>query len=126
MSFQLAPYRVLAKNTHGWHILHLGDDRVQFDFGPFAFAVSRAGFQLIHGLAEAALSAPQHAGCIAHVSVERSVWFDPQQMCLLVVFDGMVLRFRPHELLAFTRLCREAAGVLGVTPGSLPGAGTLN
>ena len=34
MSFDSAPYRTLASNGRNWHILQLGDGRVQLDFGP--------------------------------------------------------------------------------------------
>jgi hypothetical protein len=118
MAFHHAPYTVLARNGRNWHILQLGDGRVQLDFGPFAVAFRREAFQLLHGLAEAALKGPTLAGCIAHAGAERSIWFDSQQGALLLAFDGTVLRFLPHELVAFTSLCREAGAALVASPGS--------
>lgn len=126
MSFRLAPYQLLARNGRNWHILQLGDGRVQLDFGPFAVAFARDAFQLLHGLAEAALKRPTVAGCIAHAGAERSVWFDPQQGALLLAFDGCLLRFQPHELVAFASLCREAGAKLALGPATPPSAGTFN
>ncbi|MCG8353070.1 MAG: hypothetical protein MI924_35340 [Chloroflexales bacterium] len=126
MSFDSAPYRTLASNGRNWHILQLGDGRVQLDFGPFAVAFYRDSFQLLHGLAEAALKAPLILGCIAHAGFARSIWFDPQQGALSLAFDGVVLRFLPHELVAFTSLCREAGAELEVKPWLPPSDGRYN
>ncbi len=116
MAFHQAPFRILAHNGRNWYILHLGDGRVQLDFGSFAVAFPREAFQLIHGLVEAAVSEPTLPGCMAHAGVERSVWFDPQHGTILLVFEGMILRFLPHEAVAFVSLCREAGNRLGVNP----------
>lgn len=126
MTYRLAPYKILARNGRNWHILHLGDGRVQLDFGPFAVAFGREAFQLLHGLAEAALKGPTTAGCIAHAGVERSIWFDAQHGALLLAFDGTILRFLPHELLAFTALCREAAAKLCASASPPASDGRLN
>jgi|YNPBryunderm2012_1023409.scaffolds.fasta_scaffold04708_7 hypothetical protein len=127
MTFHHAPYTVLARNERNWYILQLGDGRIQLDFGPFAVAFGCKAFQVLHSLVEAALEGPTVAGCIAHAGVERSIWFDPQRGTLLLAFDGMVLRFLSHELLAFTCLCRAAATKLGTGPLPPPSsAGSLN
>src|SRR5689334_2546855 len=122
----LSPYRTLARNGRNWHILHLGDDSVQFDFGSFALAVSRSTFQQIYGLAETALTAPNRPGCIAHAGSEASVWFDPGQGSLVIVYRGVMVRFQPHELVAFVCLCRKAGLALGEEPSAPPSAGCLN
>ncbi len=112
MSFNLAPYHVLARNGRNWHILRLGDGRVQINLGLFAVALQPDAFQLLRGLVEAALNSPTPVGCVAHAGVERSIWFDAKQGALLLAFDGVVLRLRPHELQAFAVLCREAGAKL--------------
>jgi hypothetical protein len=126
MDFHTAPYQTLARNDRNWHILHLSDGRLQLDFGPFAIAFHREAFQLLHGLCEAALKGPTMSGCIAHAGVERSAWFEAQRGTVALAFDGAVLRFLPHELVAFTALCREAGGKLGVTPCRPASDSTLN
>lgn len=121
MDFRLAPYRVLAHNGRNWHILLLSDGRLQLDFGPFAMAIHQDDFRLMHGLAESAM---QHAsvtvGCVAHAGVERSIWIDQKYGAWLLVFDGVILRFMPQELLVFVQLCRETSRKLTLTPVSLP------
>ncbi len=127
MDFRSAPYQVLAHNGRNWHILLLSDGRLQLDFGPFAMAVLQDDFSLLHGLIEAALHHGQAAaGCVAHAGVQRSIWLDTTYGALLLVFDSVVMRFTPQELLIFARLCREASQKLVLTPLSLPLACDMN
>ncbi len=121
------PYRILARAERGWHILHLDDDRVQFDFGPFAMAVSRTEFQLLHGLAEAAATAATRSGCLAQAGPVASAWRDPQSNTVMLVYGGStILRFQPPELEALVRLYRVAGTILGEQPCRLPSSESAN
>lgn len=127
MDFRTAPYHIVARNGCNWHILLLSDGRLQLDFGPFAMAVSQDDFRLLYGLIEAAIQHCQTmTGCVAHAGVQRSIWVDPKHGALLLVFDSVVLRFMPQELLVFARLCREASQKLMQTPLPLPLACAMN
>lgn len=119
--FPTEPYRILASGERGWHILQLGDDRVQFDFGPFAMAVSRPEFQLLHGLAEAALTSTARSGCVAQAGNLASVWHDAASKTVMLVYSGStILRFQRNELDLLVRLCRTAGALLGERPYRLP------
>ncbi|NJO83811.1 MAG: hypothetical protein HC828_14100 [Blastochloris sp.] len=105
--------RTLASNTAGWHVLGLLDGSIQLDFGPFAVAYSRAEFQIIRDLLDAALAPQTETGMIAHAGMQRSVWHGVGRYLVVLVFDAHVYRFRRHELMAFVSLCREAETALG-------------